>query len=257
MDFKQFAALVTGVAIGMGSAAIFSSFRTEPQVSHVRPREASESPLRVATPLEVERSSPIIAIDSHQETKEQSVPSPTSVKAVGSRGVQAHVAALISAGFSGERIAWIRRRSDELRLEQEMRMHEREQKGLGVDPMIGAYAFDDDLRLADEIGIEEYERYRQALGRPMGVKVKSVLPTSIAEQAGLQPGDEIVRYDGKRVFNSGQLVVAQRESDAPVATIEVKRDGRVFPLSIPRGPLGIKHALVGPFIFGVPPFQVE
>lgn len=151
---------------------------------------------------------------------------------------------LLAAGFSLERIEWLRHRADELRIEQEREADELRRRGVAPDPRSFAYIFDEDLRLREEVGLDEYERYRQALGRPMGVGIAEVLPGSIAEQAGLRADDEIVSYGGARVFNFAELspLVLEGTVGEPVL-VEVRRDGQTMQLAIPRGSLGVRHKL--------------
>lgn len=143
---------------------------------------------------------------------------------------------LLAAGFSMERIEWIRQRSDELRVEVERKVHE----GTG-GPMALAYSIDQDLDLKNEIGEEEYDRYRQALGRPVGVGIEKVLPTSSAEVGGVKAGDQVITYAGKRVYNQPMLNHAMAESRSSGSVlIGVIRDGQRIQLVVPEGPLGVQ-----------------
>lgn len=191
------------------------------------------------------------AADSIQEPSRPDTDLAASRPDAREQGVRAHVDALVAAGFSEERIAWLRQRTTELQQQLKRDLDERRLQGREVDPMVAAYAFDDDLQLVEDIGLAEYERYREALGRPMGVAVLEVAGDSIAATAGLQPGDEIVRYDGQRVFNFAQLNVVARREGAGNATLDFRRDGREFAISVPRGLLGFTPAPIVPFIFGV------
>jgi serine protease Do len=82
-------------------------------------------------------------------------------------------------------------------------------------------------------------------GHPNRVAVQDIVTGSPAESAGLQPGDVIVRYDGRLVLNAGELRDATTEGRAgELVAIEVQREGesdarRVF---VPRGPIGISLA---------------
>ncbi|MBD3336466.1 MAG: PDZ domain-containing protein [Candidatus Eisenbacteria bacterium] len=66
-----------------------------------------------------------------------------------------------------------------------------------------------------------------------GVVVAEVLPETPAVQAGLQPGDVILTFDGRRVAHVSpfQLLVAQTEVARDVA-IEIWREGRRLTLSL-------------------------
>jgi len=94
--------------------------------------------------------------------------------------------------------------------------------------------------LRAEIGDAEYERYLQATGRPTRVSVRTVLPSSPADRVGLRPGDEIVAYGGKRVFDMDDLNRLTLEGQpGETVVLEVLRDGQPMQLYVPRGPIGI------------------
>lgn len=157
---------------------------------------------------------------------------------------------LYAAGFTEDRIRWLEKRAADLRAQDEEYWKSR--ATAGVAPSEGAadryrgtaLTFDRDLGLLEEIGEDEYDRYRQALGRPLGIALVDVVSGSIAQGSGLLPGDEITRYDGERVYSAAMLSGAvERNTSGGSATIEVRRDGRLMQLSLPRGdlePMGIR-----------------
>ena len=67
-----------------------------------------------------------------------------------------------------------------------------------------------------------------------------MLASSPAEQAGLKPGDQVVSYDGQRVFDMRDLNALTLKGNAgePVV-VDVQRDGQSVQLVLPRGPVGI------------------
>jgi hypothetical protein len=146
---------------------------------------------------------------------------------------------LMAAGFSRDRIAWIQQRREELQAQQEQFWKEQKDKGRPIDVnMASAYMFDPDLDLRTEIGDDEYAKYRQALGRPVGIGILQVQPNTSAAGAGIKLGDQIVAYGGRRVYNVYMLnsLVAESSSSG-VVTVDVLRDGQVIQLVLPRGPL--------------------
>src|SRR5690606_31669857 len=86
---------------------------------------------------------------------------------------------LVDAGFTRERAEALRRRADELLLEQMQSRYEAERDGkpLPTDLLAGDGP---DQALREELGDDEYERYLKALGRPTEVSVFSVLADSPA-----------------------------------------------------------------------------
>ena len=101
--------------------------------------------------------------------------------------------------------------------------------------------------LRAELGESDYERYRAAIGQPTSVGVSDVLASSPAERAGLMPGDEIVAYGGKRVFDVGELNALTLEgTPGESVVLDIRRDGQNVQLVMPRGPIGITGGFRGP-----------
>lgn len=156
---------------------------------------------------------------------------------------------LLAAGFSLDRIAWIRQRTSELLTKLEIEVIEYRKEGRQHEAHDAlSYMIDPDIGLRVDLGDEEYGRYRQALGRTLGVSVDGVAANSKAEAAGLKQGDEVVTYGGRRVFNAGELGRAiAAGTPGEMQFIEVRRNGQTIQLSTPPGELGIRHEyLVGP-----------
>jgi hypothetical protein len=97
-----------------------------------------------------------------------------------------------------------------------------------------------DLRA--ELGDAVYDRYLYAAGEDNRVRVDSVIPGSVAEAAGLQPGDLIETYDGGRVFTFDALRGATAEGErGETVAVEIRRaDGSRVQAWVPRGPLGVR-----------------
>jgi hypothetical protein len=146
---------------------------------------------------------------------------------------------LLAAGFSMNRIQWLRMRAEELETNRKRSDTERLKSGLPVELDL-AHRLDRDLDLVDEIGADEYEKYRAALGRANTIKVTSVDRGGIAESAGMKTGDEIIKYGGQRVYNMGQVTaIAEKGRPGEMVAIEVLREGRPLQLSALKGELGI------------------
>lgn len=87
----------------------------------------------------------------------------------------------------------------------------------------------------------DYDAYLFASGQPNRVKVTSVLESSQAGTAGIQPGDHIVRYDNERIYSGFELRTATSAGDINESVaVEVERDGEILELYLVRGPLGIR-----------------
>ena len=142
---------------------------------------------------------------------------------------------LIVAGFAPDRAEWIKRRAQELRMQTMQAQSEARREGRPPPADVEA------ATLRTELGDQDYERFLAARGVPASVNVMEVLARSPGERAGLQRGDEIFSYDGKRVFNVQELnelmlVAASGES----VVVDVRRNGENLRLVLPRGPIGVR-----------------
>lgn len=153
---------------------------------------------------------------------------------------------LAAAGFTTQQV-------------EDMRRHESEaqMRGIALDDQArregwvnSSRYFEERASLRDgadsirqQLGDDTYSRYLFASGRPNGIAVTGVIPTSPAELAGFQPGDVIRSYGGERIFSPRQLLQLRSEgnSGAPV-TVEIIRDGERLRLSMPRGPMGLNSS---------------
>ena len=141
---------------------------------------------------------------------------------------------LIAQGFAPDRAEWIVHRTEELRMQALQAQYDAQRGGRPVAPTAGEQS------LRTELGEADYERYLQAYGRPTAVPVRDVLASSPAERSGLQPGDEIVAYAGKRVFDMRDLnALTLQGTPGESVVLEVRRDGQNVQLVMPRGPIGI------------------
>jgi membrane-associated protease RseP (regulator of RpoE activity) len=142
---------------------------------------------------------------------------------------------LVEAGFTRERAEWIERRSEELEYQAMQAQFDAQRSG-----QPGQGAFDVQRTLRTELGDADYERYLRGTGRPTEVQVFDVLASSAAERAGIKPGDQIVSYAGTRVFDMRELNALSREGNpGETVIVEVRRNGRIEQVAVPRGVLGM------------------
>ena len=150
---------------------------------------------------------------------------------------------LLAAGYSMEKIEWMRDRALEMQKRQRQAQTDMVVRGIPLPDAAKemAYLHDWDIELRYEIGDEEYEKYRIALDRPIHVPVSKVLSGSIADSIGIMSGDQIVSYDHKRTFNVGELDgFAMSTSSGPSIPLVVIRDGQTLHFQVPRGILGVR-----------------
>lgn len=100
--------------------------------------------------------------------------------------------------------------------------------------------------IREEIGDDQYELYLETTGRPTTVPVATIAEDSAGAAAGLQVGDEIISYDGERVFSLLDLQQStQTGTIGQTVVVDVKRDDSILSLAIPRGQIGISTGQTG------------
>jgi TolA-binding protein len=145
---------------------------------------------------------------------------------------------LVNGGFSEARASEIRRLEDEARMDVLRSEYEAQRDGDSLSPWDQAFGYQSKLR--EKLGDAEFERYLQAQGSVTAITVRDVIDSSPANRAGLRPGDEIVEYDGNRVFGMYELrSMSFSGNPGEDVVVEVVRDGQRMQLVLPRGPLGI------------------
>lgn len=161
-------------------------------------------------------------------------------------GVSAMERALVAAGIDAATAADIKRRGDEVAM-QEMYLRDKAAREQWLDSprfaeeMAALEAQRTSIR--EEIGDDAYDRYLFAQGQGNRVRIDDVLSESPAAQAGLQTGDMILRYGDTRIFSPDELVAATRGGTAGEAIqLDVIRNGERVEVDVPRGPLGLRIA---------------
>jgi len=145
---------------------------------------------------------------------------------------------LVAAGFLPSQADWITRREQEIQMAALQARFDAERSGEDIDWMANRTMTSDTLRA--ELGDADYERYLEANDRSTNVSVSSVIESSPAQSAGLMPGDEIVRYDGERVFSMTDLTRQTMEGEpGQTVVVDVMRNGNLMQVVMPRGPVGI------------------
>ena len=97
------------------------------------------------------------------------------------------------------------------------------------------------IPLREELGDAAYDRYLYATGEDNRVRVDGIIPGSVAELAGLQPGDLIETYAGQPLFGYADLRDATAGGErGDLVRVQVRRGGQVLDLNLSRGPLGVQ-----------------
>jgi len=152
--------------------------------------------------------------------------------------IEGRMERLIEAGFLPSQASMILRRESELQMESLQARYDAERSGSPEDYWRSRNSGDDTLR--QELGDADYERYLIANDQSQSITISSVIDSSPAQSAGLQPGDEIVRYDGERVFSMTDLTRQTMGGTAGQnVVVDIMRDGIPMQIVLPRGPVGI------------------
>lgn len=148
------------------------------------------------------------------------------------------VGRMVEGGFSEDEARRILQQESEASYKAMQAAWEAQRNGEAIDPFSARNNPQSILRA--ELGDDAYARYLEAQGQPTAISVTQVLGGSPGSSAGLQAGDQLVSYNGERVFNVSDLrnQTMQGEPGEDVV-IEVDRDGMRMQLTIPRGPIGI------------------
>ena len=149
--------------------------------------------------------------------------------------------ALQERGYTEEEANRLRDRYDAYQLAQLYLNDRSGREGWRGQPRFQA----ESRRLADalqaELGDRDYDAILYGAGRSNRVQIAGVLAGSAGEHAGLREGDEIVSYDGHRIFEGQALVQAAGSGDAGAQTeMVVRRGDQELRIMLPRGPIGIR-----------------
>ena len=148
------------------------------------------------------------------------------------------VATLIEGGFSDEEARRALELESEASFKAMQRAWEAQRNGEAIDVMDAMSNPQSILRA--EMGDDAYARYLEAQGQPTAIRITQVLGGSPGNNAGLQAGDELVSYNGERVFNVMELRNGTMQGQpGEDVVIEIERDGVRMQLTLPRGPIGI------------------
>jgi hypothetical protein len=274
---KSIALVVVGLAAGFVIAAWWGgssleptpdsrdSLTTEQRLDALEADLASEARRRIeleaeiallnerlaqAVPAEEGESVDSSDPDDRSETDEQApvaeAPAPRRVVRVGPPPAIDEsdlVERFIAAGIAPARAQWIVARSEELRMQALQEQYDAARENRPIDPVLAGRM----TSLRNELGDADYERYLTALGLPTNVQVGRVLATSPGAQAGIKAGDQIVSFDGERVFDMRDINRLTLEGEpGQMVAVDVMRDGQLMQLYVPRGPIGIMGGRDGP-----------
>ena len=143
----------------------------------------------------------------------------------------------VAAGLTPDRAQWIMNREDELEMEVLQARYDATQNDASQQEIANITA---SSLLRKELGDTDYAKYLEGQGRSASINVREVLTNSPAQTAGLQAGDEIVSYNGQRVFDMNELNSLTYETQPGTSVaMQVVRDGQTMQVVVESGPIGI------------------
>ena len=156
---------------------------------------------------------------------------------------------LVDAGFSHSRATAIVEKQERLQYEQMQFSYEyhhlqdkRSDRAKELQEKLQTYS--NPRRVFEqELSAAEFEQYLNAFGGRTEMEIGDLIESAPAYEAGLRPGDKIIRYNNQRVFHMGDLrtQVYQAKPGESVA-VEIQRQGSssTETIYLPAGPLGIR-----------------
>lgn len=148
------------------------------------------------------------------------------------------IATLVEGGFSDEEARHALQLESEASFKAMQLAWEAQRNGESIDVMDAVSNPQSILRA--EMGDDAYARYLAAQGQPTAIRITQVLGGSPANDAGLRAGDELISYNGERVFNVMELRNGTMQGQpGEDVVVEIERDGVRMQLTLPRGPIGI------------------
>ena len=91
-----------------------------------------------------------------------------------------------------------------------------------------------------EVGEDEYDKKLIVFGVPNRIAVQHMSYYSPAKIAGLKPGDIVLSYGGKRIFNESDFNSMEIEkNEQNEIRLEISRNGELTEIYVPEGPLGV------------------
>jgi hypothetical protein len=156
---------------------------------------------------------------------------------------------LARLGYSPDEIARIRERWSESVMSElylgDARARGEAKPGRKMQMLRGAI----NLELRADLGDEYYDALLYATNQKNRVLITDVLDGSPASEARIRPGDEVLSYDGNRIFNPYAFKVGTSQGElGEWVAVEILRGGESYRLFARRGPLGVRleHRVVRP-----------
>jgi hypothetical protein len=150
-------------------------------------------------------------------------------------------AGLVQRGVDERHAAWLHERFEELQMEELYLRDEAAREGWLGRPRYHNRVRSLHTSSREELGDDDYDLLLYASGRNNRVLLADVLKNSPAAAAGIEPGDILVRYDDRAVFNNRDLLSATTQGRAgSLVAVDLVRNGEPLRVYLRRGPLGAR-----------------
>ncbi|MFQ5513661.1 MAG: PDZ domain-containing protein [Myxococcota bacterium] len=149
--------------------------------------------------------------------------------------------ALVAEGVPPDEARWLHERFDAFEMERLELLDQATREGWSRTPRYREEQRVRNFALREELGDDLYDRMLFATGRKNRIVIRDVLSHSPAEEVGLRPGDVVLRYDDRRIFNPYELQNATtggRRGES--VAVDILRNGQSRRIYVPRGPLGVR-----------------
>jgi len=149
---------------------------------------------------------------------------------------------LEEAGYSAHDVEAIRRRWEQAEAEVRATREPLDPDAPGVTRRdLKREQHEVDSAMRERLGDDDYDAGRYATGQDNRVEIHGVLEDSVAASAGLQEGDLLIEYEGNPIYTTDDVLElwrTSRELGATEIVVRISRDGRTYPVSVPRGLIG-------------------
>ena len=152
--------------------------------------------------------------------------------------------AMLASGIAPEQVKRIQQVYDDVEMQKLYLRDQAVREGWIGQPRYNEARKELDQRLEtlrSELSDTDYSAYLYATGQSNQVIIESTMNTSPAQNAGMQAGDIIIRYNNQPVYSWSDLRSASTQCTAETSVgVEIKRAGTLQHLYIPCGPLGVR-----------------
>lgn len=232
-----------GVSRGAADSAEELAALREALSDEVVAREQLAAEVELMRAVLAELAQPDFEGDASAPMNDSPAPAPEPVEG-GLTEAERFDEALIEFGFVARELKALRGRWDQAQLDKLELTDRAMREGWLHRPRHRLLIDQIDATMRRELGDDGYERMLIATRQPNRILVRAVLGGSAAADAGVQVGDHLIAYAGRRVFSPQDVRKATAGgSKGESVQLRVERAGSSFSFVVPRGPLGLQMSV--------------